>query len=293
MITRRELLQITAIASAWLSSRSLHAADNKMTIHTRPIPKSPKGSEVLPVVGLGTWQTFDVGTGKTERDAVAQVLEKYLASGARVIDSSPMYGRAEEVTGDELATIGAIGKPFLATKVWTSGKQEGIAQMQRSMKRMRAKVMDLMQVHNLVDYKTHLPVLREWKEAGTIRYLGVTHYQHDQFDTIEKLMREEKPRLHSDPLQHRRSRRGEAHFAGRRGHGDRGARDAAVRDRRSVSQGQGQAAAAARRRSRLHELGSVLPEVPDRPSSGHLPDPRDEQSQARARQCRGRFRAIT
>jgi diketogulonate reductase-like aldo/keto reductase len=192
MITRRELLQITAIASAWLSSRSLHAADNKMTIHTRPIPKSPKGSEVLPVVGLGTWQTFDVGTGKTERDAVAQVLEKYLASGARVIDSSPMYGRAEEVTGDELATIGAIGKPFLATKVWTSGKQEGIAQMQRSMKRMRAKVMDLMQVHNLVDYKTHLPVLREWKEAGTIRYLGVTHYQHDQFDTIEKLMREEK-----------------------------------------------------------------------------------------------------
>jgi diketogulonate reductase-like aldo/keto reductase len=109
-----------------------------------------------------------------------------------VIDSSPMYGKAEEVTGDELSAIGAIGKPFLATKVWTSGKQQGIAAMQRSMKRMRTQRMDLMQVHNLLDYKTHLPVLREWKDAGTIRYIGVTHYQHDQFDLIEKLMKTEK-----------------------------------------------------------------------------------------------------
>ncbi len=192
MMTRREVLQVMAVATAALPTRTLVAADKKMTIHTRAIPKSPKASEVLPVVGLGTWQTFDVGTGKSERAAVAQVLEKFLASGARVIDSSPMYGRAEEVTGDELATIGAIGKPFLATKVWTSGKEEGIAQMQRSMRRMRAKRMDLMQIHNLVDYRTHLPVLREWKQTGTIRYLGVTHYQRDQFDTIEKLMREEQ-----------------------------------------------------------------------------------------------------
>jgi aryl-alcohol dehydrogenase-like predicted oxidoreductase len=190
MITRRELLQLMTAVTAWLT-RSSHAAGKTMTIHTRPIPKSPNGSEVLPVVGLGTWQTFDVGSAKAERAAIADVLDKFLASGARVIDSSPMYGRAEEVTGDELATIHALGKPFLATKVWTSGKPQGIAQMQRSMKRMRTKRMDLMQVHNLVDYKTHLPVLREWKQAGTIRYLGVTHYQHDQFDTIEKLMREE------------------------------------------------------------------------------------------------------
>src|SRR3569623_3488045 len=99
-----------------------------------------------------------------------------LAAGARVIDSSPMYGRAEEGTGDERAASGAIGKPFLATMVWTSGKREGCAQMQRSMQRMRTKVMDLMQVHNLLDVHTHLPVLRDWKAAGTIRYLGVTHY---------------------------------------------------------------------------------------------------------------------
>lgn len=190
MITRRELLQGTAAAIALLSTARLHAAGKKkqMTINTRAIPKS---KEQLPVVGLGTWQTFDVGKSAAERKPIAEVLAKFLDAGGRVIDSSPMYGNAEEVTGDELATIGAIGKPFLATKVWTRGKQEGIAQMKRSMQRMRTSKLDLMQVHNLVDYKTHLPVLREWKRAGTIRYLGVTHYQHGEFDTIEKLMREE------------------------------------------------------------------------------------------------------
>jgi aryl-alcohol dehydrogenase-like predicted oxidoreductase len=173
-----------------------------MTINTRAIPKT---GEQLPVVGLGTWQTFDVGTGKDERAAVREVLTKFLAAGMKLIDSSPMYGRAEEVTGDELATI-KDAAPFLATKVWTSGKQAGIEQMERSMKRMRVVrsgqagsnesvtrgKMDLMQVHNLLDVKTHLPTLRDWKAAGKIRYLGVTHYQHGEFDTIEKLMKKEK-----------------------------------------------------------------------------------------------------
>lgn len=165
------------------------AADKKMRLpHTRAIPSS---GEKLPVVGLGTWQTFDVGTSEAERKPVREVLESFFAAGMKVIDSSPMYGRAEEVTGDELAKVkGAT--PFLATKVWTSGKQDGIRQMQRSMRRMRTKRMDLMQVHNLVDVHTHLPVLREWKAKGTIRYLGVTHYQHSAFDTIEKLMKTEK-----------------------------------------------------------------------------------------------------
>lgn len=160
-----------------------------MTINMRPIPRT---KEQLPVVGLGTWQTFDVGTSKDERKLIDEVLQKFLDAGCRVIDSSPMYGRAEEVTGDALDAIGAIGKPFLATKVWTSGKQAGIEAMARSMKRMRTKKLDLMQVHNLLDYKTHLPVLREMKDAGTIRYIGVTHYQHSQFDVIEKLMKTEK-----------------------------------------------------------------------------------------------------
>ncbi len=159
-----------------------------MTIHTRTIPRS---GEALPAVGLGTWQTFDVGTRPAERQPVADVLATFLGAGMKVIDSSPMYGRAEEVTGDTLAGL-PDAAPFLATKVWTSGKQAGIAEMERSLRRMRVSRMDLMQVHNLVDVETHLPVLRDWKAAGRIRYLGVTHYKHERFDRIEKLMRTEQ-----------------------------------------------------------------------------------------------------
>lgn len=194
MRSRRDFLA-TVAAGATLLAMPAFAKDRTMTINTRPIPKSKDASEQLPVVGLGTWQTFDVGASASDRTPIADVLAKFLAAGARVIDSSPMYGRAEEVTGDELATVRAAGTtatPFLATKVWTSGKQEGTDQMKRSMKRMRTTRMDLMQIHNLVDYKSHLATLRAWKDAGTIRYLGVTHYQHDQFDLIEKLMRTEK-----------------------------------------------------------------------------------------------------
>ncbi len=177
-----------AAATSLLAGTRLYAAGKQMTIHTRSIPRT---GEALPVVGLGTWQTFDVGTGKAERKAVAEVVATFLGAGMKVIDSSPMYGRAEEVTGDTLAGM-PDAAPFLATKVWTTGKQAGIEQMERSMRRMRTKRMDLMQVHNLLDVDTHLPTLRAWKAAGTIRYLGVTHYQHSQFDAIEKLMKKEK-----------------------------------------------------------------------------------------------------
>jgi len=177
-------------ARAW-APRTAHseslggAAGYGDRVLTRKIPRT---GEELPAIGLGTWQTFDVEP--RGHAPLQEVLTKFFAAGARLIDSSPMYGRAEETTGDLLAKVG--GAPFLATKVWTSGKQAGIDQMKRSMQRMRATRMDLMQVHNLLDYKTHLPVLREWKAAGTIRYLGVTHYQHGAFDAIEKLMREEQ-----------------------------------------------------------------------------------------------------
>jgi aryl-alcohol dehydrogenase-like predicted oxidoreductase len=102
-----------------------------------------------------------------------------------------MYGRAEQVVGDVLADLDAIGSPFLATKVWTRGKREGAAQMEQSRRRMRAQRIDLMQIHNLLDWQTHLPVLREMKQAGTIRYIGVTHYQHGELPQIEKMMRTE------------------------------------------------------------------------------------------------------
>ncbi|HEX6271435.1 MAG TPA: aldo/keto reductase [Polyangiaceae bacterium] len=172
------------------------------TMLTRPIPKT---KERLPVIGLGTWQTFDVGASPAERGPVTEVLRRFLSAGGRVVDSSPMYGRAEEVTGDLLAVLeverqraasasdGArrSAPPFLATKVWTTGREAGIREMKRSMKRLRATRLELMQVHNLVDVETHLPVLREWKQAGTIRYLGVTHYQQSESARIERLMRDE------------------------------------------------------------------------------------------------------
>lgn len=158
-----------------------------MSMLTRKIPRS---GEALPVIGMGTWQTFDVGP--SEREPLVDVLKALLAAGGRVIDSSPMYGRAEEATGDVIARAAVSGRPFLATKVWTSGKAAGIAEMTRSLERMRTHKLDLMQIHNLLDWKTHLPVLREWKEAGKIRYLGITHYARSAFGDLEALLRREK-----------------------------------------------------------------------------------------------------
>jgi aryl-alcohol dehydrogenase-like predicted oxidoreductase len=158
------------------------------TMMTRTIPKS---GEALPVIGLGTWQTFDVGRGEEERAPLREVLRRFLQAGGRVIDSSPMYGHAEEVVGELLAGLGARDTPFLATKVWTSGREAGEAQMRSSLQKMGDGRMDLLQVHNLVDCRTHLRTLREWKAAGRIRYLGVTHYLRSAFDELEQLIRTE------------------------------------------------------------------------------------------------------
>src|SRR5262245_10492039 len=120
------------------------------TMNTRPIPKT---KEAIPVIGLGTWQAFDVDA--SGRAPLAEVVKQFFAAGGRVIDSSPMYGRSEAVVGQVLADLNAIGTPFLATKVWTRGKREGIAQMEQSRKRMRQRIdppgIDLMQIHNLLD----------------------------------------------------------------------------------------------------------------------------------------------
>jgi len=156
---------------------------------TRAIPST---GEALPVIGLGTWRGFDVGSGAAERAQLTEVLQELFAAGGSVIDSSPMYGRAEAVTGDLLAAMGARDKAFIATKVWTSGKDAGIAQMRQSMKLLRSEKLDLMQVHNLLDWKPHLATLRAWKVEGRIRYLGVTHYTDSAHDALEAVMRAEK-----------------------------------------------------------------------------------------------------
>lgn len=146
----------------------------------------PSTGEQLPAVGLGSYQTFDTD----DVAAVQPVMDRFLALGGRVIDSSPMYGKAEGAIGRMLA--GAKTPAFLATKVWTRGKAEGVAQMERSFQRMGTKQMDLMQIHNLVDWKTQLATLRAWKSEGRIRYLGITHYGHSAFDEMEQIIAKEK-----------------------------------------------------------------------------------------------------
>jgi diketogulonate reductase-like aldo/keto reductase len=152
----------------------------------------PSSREVLPVIGLGTWQTFDVDLTPDNRRQLEDVLSLFVKLGGRVIDSSPMYGRAEDVIGELTSTLKIRDKVFLATKVWTQGQENGIRSMERSMVRLRAKQIDLIQVHNLVDVHTHLATLREWKEQGRIRYIGITHYESGAFDEVEKIMRSEK-----------------------------------------------------------------------------------------------------
>jgi diketogulonate reductase-like aldo/keto reductase len=163
-------------------------------MHDKPIPST---GELLPVIGCGTWQGFDRAPGGAGFEQLPGVLTALFAAGGSLIDSSPMYGRAEAAVGEVLAPAlaalpaGAQVKPFLATKVWTRGRDAGIAEMQRSMALMKTACIDLMQVHNLLDYKIHLATLRDWKAAGRVRYIGVTHYTASAYAELEAVLRSE------------------------------------------------------------------------------------------------------
>ena len=157
-------------------------------MHTRNIPST---GETLPVIGVGTYKGFDVGASTTQRAALAEVLRAMFSAGGSVIDSSPMYGRAEGVVGDLLAAEQPKLRPFLATKVWTQGRAAGIEQVRQSLRLLRCKTIDLMQVHNLLDWRIHLATLREWKAEGLIRYGGITHYNSNAYADLEKVMRSE------------------------------------------------------------------------------------------------------
>src|SRR5258705_12827217 len=174
-LTRRAGLRLMAAAAA----RPARASGAPTPLE-RPIPSS---GEKIPVVGLGTWRTFDVGASAAERAPLEEVLRSFVELGGRVVDSSPMYGAAESVMGDLAAGLAIGDRLFLATKVGTSGRHAGARQMEQSLRRLRARKLDLMQIHNLLDWRTHLATLREWKASGRVRYLGVTHYTtspHDQ-----------------------------------------------------------------------------------------------------------------
>lgn len=151
----------------------------------------PKSGELLPAIGLGTSRTFNVGEAANERVAQREVLQLFATQGGRLVDSSPMYGEAESVIGDLAADLGLTRNLFFATKVWTAGREAGIRQMNESFQRLRTQKIDLMQVHNLLDWKIHLKTLRDWKAQGRIRYLGITHYTESAYDDLARVMESE------------------------------------------------------------------------------------------------------
>jgi diketogulonate reductase-like aldo/keto reductase len=186
-VTRREAARLIGVSAAGLLLPHPIARAQSSTMLTRTIPSS---GEKLPVIGLGTSRVFDVDP------AQATTLEPVIAAmaklGGKMIDSSPMYGRAEQVIGDLVTRLKLRDSLFLATKVWTRGKRPGIESMERSFARFQTKRIDLMQVHNLVDVETQLVTMREWKARGRFRYIGVTHYQSSALSEIERVLKREK-----------------------------------------------------------------------------------------------------
>jgi len=173
---RRALLALAAIAAAPRMNNA-HAVEANL----RAVPAS---GERLPVIGLGTWQTFDARNDAAARAPLRDVLKLLLPKA--MVDSSPMYGSSEAVAGDLVAELGLRERLFVATKVWTQGRDEGIRQMETSFRRLRVSQMDLMQVHNLVDVGVHARTLRDMKSSGKVRYIGITHYTSSAYAAVER-----------------------------------------------------------------------------------------------------------
>ena len=184
--SRRDLIKLTAAMGL---APTLTMADDADMIK-RPIPVS---GEQLPVIGLGTYRVFDIANTADIFASRRAIVELMAEKGGRLIDSSPMYDRAERVIGDIVDSAGIRAKLFLASKVWTDGYAAGERQMQTSIERMNAGVMDLMQVHNLRDLEVHLSTIRDWQEQGRIRYNGVTDYRAGMLGRLEAVMKEYEP----------------------------------------------------------------------------------------------------
>lgn len=188
LISRRDIVKSMGVSGCamLLSPLLSHAKTNQKMMLQRAIPAS---GEKIPVIGLGSWQQFDVGQTAAERTPLKEVLKKMEELGGKLIDASPMYGRSEEVIGELTTELKNNDRFFFATKVWTTGKQEGIDQMNDSFKKMGRKKMDLMQVHNLQDWQTHLKTLKDWKAQGKVKYIGVTHYTDSAHSRLEQIVK--------------------------------------------------------------------------------------------------------
>lgn len=180
--TRREIL--IGMASAAALSPALAAPS--------PVMKAiPSTGERLPAIGMGSWLTFDVGGDSAAIAQRTEVLRKFFAMGGAVIDSSPMYGSSQEVIGAGLTKLGRPGELFAADKVWTPGGEAGPAQIDRTRRRWSVDRFDLLQVHNLVNWRQHLETLLAMKAAGKLRYAGVTSYAGLRYDEIAEIMASE------------------------------------------------------------------------------------------------------
>ena len=188
-LTRRDMLKLTAGAGAAVALGRLPAFAQAPEILKRPIPSS---GELIPVVGLGTARTFNVGDSEEERAPLREVLEAFVEMGGTLLDTAYGYGNSEAVSGDLAKELGVVDRLFMATKVAAQEKQQGIEQMETSMRRLNRSVIDLMQVHNLRGWQIQLATLREWKAAGRIRYIGITTSRNRQHDDFARVMESEE-----------------------------------------------------------------------------------------------------
>ena len=188
-IDRRTALKLVAAATASALAPSGLAAAEGAKMTTRRVPSS---GEEIPVIGMGTSDTFDVGGDAVKRTGLQGVLRGLVEAGGRVIDTSPMYGSAESVLGDLIDDLHLGPKLWLATKVWTRGREAGARQIEESFARLRAKRLDLLQIHNLLDWREHVPTLRALQADGRVRYSGITHYRADAHAELERVLGEAK-----------------------------------------------------------------------------------------------------
>ena len=186
--SRRTVLKVVGVSSL-TPSMALQATDTKNNMTRRIIPST---GELLPVIGLGTSRVFDTNLSEKSLNPRKEIVKALLNHGGSLIDTSPMYGRAEEVTGKIAQDLKVNDRLFMATKVWIEGKEAGEIQMNASSKKLNKAVIDLMQIHNLLDWKTHIKTLYEWKEQGKINYIGISHFRSNAFSQIEKIITKER-----------------------------------------------------------------------------------------------------
>ena len=186
MLNRRDFIALSSLS--FLPKLSIASALNQSMLK-RVIPSS---GEEMPVIGLGTSRVFDIEPSKNELNVREQILDIFYENGGRLIDTSPMYGMSEEIIGMTAKKFIEKDRFFLATKVWTEGRENGIRQIEESFQKMRADKISLIQVHNLLDWKTQIKTLRSLKDEGRIDYIGITHYKSNAFDEMIKIMNAEK-----------------------------------------------------------------------------------------------------